>query len=304
MQASIDDLIAAERLPASYKATVDRWWRPLAARIGQWHSDAGRPVIVGINGAQGSGKSTLCRFLQAVLIPELGLSAVTVGLDDLYLPSTAREQLARDIHPLFRTRGVPSTHDVGTGMAIMRNLAAGRDTVIPRFSKALDDRMPQSDWVHHAGEVDVILFEGWCVGARPQDEASLTMPINALEAAEDKAGVWRGYVNAALQTSYARWFALIDYMVMLKPPSFDHVLQNRLLQEHKLRAAMPEAKGIMDDDTVRRFISHYERLTRHMFTDLPGRVDLLFALDAQQDVISSRGLCHLDKHKDLDEHDA
>lgn len=295
MQTAIDDLIASERLPSSYQETVDRWWRPLAQQIFTWHRSAGRTMIVGVNGAQGSGKSTICRFLQSTLLPAYGLSAVIVGLDDLYLPLDVREQMARDIHPLFRTRGVPATHDIDTGYHLMKELAAGRDASIPRFSKALDDRLPPSDWVRQSGKVDVILFEGWCVGARPQDEASLAVPVNALEAREDQDCIWRSHVNDALRTSYARCFSLIDHMVMLKPPSFDHVLQNRMLQEYKLRAIAPDAPGAMNDDAVRRFVSHYERLTRHMFADLPDRVDLLFQLDAQQNVISSRGSCADDR---------
>ncbi|MBO9695023.1 MAG: kinase [Sphingopyxis sp.] len=290
MPAAVDELIVAERLPRTYAATVDRWWWPLAQQIVQWHAEAGRPLIVGINGAQGSGKSTLCRFLQAALLPEYGLSATVVALDDLYLSRMARERIAQDIHPLFRTRGAPGTHDVDAGISLLDDLAAGRDALIPRFSKALDDRLPQAAWVRHSGQVDILLFEGWCVGARPQKAASLEPPLNALEAGEDPDGIWRRHVNLALRTSYARWFSVIDRLVMLKPPSFDHVLTNRLLQEHKLRAIAPDAPGIMDDAAVARFVSHYERVTRHMFADLPGRADVLFALDAEQDVIFAHGL--------------
>lgn len=286
MTVSVDALIAAERLPASYAATVDRWWRPLARKIAGWHGAAGQTLIVGINGAQGSGKSTLCRFLQEALLPECGLSAVTLSLDDLYLTLAERQRLAQDIHPLFRTRGVPGTHDAALGMAILDDLAAWRTVALPRFSKAADDRLPRSEWMTHTGRVDVILFEGWCVGARAQDAASLASPVNALEAQEDADGIWRGHINALLSGPYADWFSRMDRLVMLRPPSFDNVLHNRMLQEHKLRAVSPDAAGIMDDDALRRFISHYERLTRHMFADLPSRADAVIDLDARQAVIN------------------
>ncbi|MGW8201851.1 kinase [Sphingomonas bisphenolicum] len=292
MGTAIDDLIAAERLPPSYAAIVDRWWRPLARQIAQWHGSAGRTLVIGMNGAQGSGKSTVCRFLQASLLPEYGLSATVVALDDLYLPLQAREQMAQDIHPLFRTRGVPGTHDVDAGISLLEDMAAGREVLIPRFSKALDDRLPPTGWTRHSGKVDILLFEGWCVGARPEDATSLIQPLNALEAQDDPDGIWRHHVNHALETSYAQWFSLIDHLVMLQPPSFDHVLNNRLLQEHKLRAIAPDAPGIMDDAAVARFVSHYERLTRHMFADLPARADMVFSLDAQQNVMSCQRLAH------------
>ena len=286
----IDQLIAEERLPSSYHFTIDQWWRPLAMQIAHWHAEAGRPLIIGVNGAQGSGKSTLCRFLTQALLPDCGLSAITISLDDLYLPLAERKRLALDIHPLFRTRGVPGTHDVAAGMAILDRLVAGHDTMIPRFSKAKDDRLPPSVWARHVGRVDVILFEGWCVGARPQDEASLALPVNTLESQDDPTGKWRRHVNSILQTSYAPLFSRIDRLIMLKPPSFEDVLRNRLLQEHKLRMVEPNAAGIMDDAAVQHFISHYERLTRHMFADLPSRADIIFHLDASQNVTTGDGL--------------
>ncbi|MBB3955693.1 kinase [Novosphingobium sediminicola] len=283
-------LIVDERLPDTYGETVDRWWRPLARKIADWHRMTHAPIVVGVNGAQGSGKSTLCRFLQEALLPELGLTAVTLSLDDLYLPLAERQRMAQEVHPLFRTRGVPGTHDVAMGMALIDSLRAGARVLIPRFSKSADDRMPPQNWVECSVRPDVILFEGWCVGARLQDHSSLTAPINALEAQEDPQGIWRSHVNDALRTDYARWFSAIDHMVMLKPPSFDHVLANRILQEHKLREARPDSPAAMDDDAVKRFVSHYERLTRHMLIDLSPRVDVLIELDARQNPVHSRGL--------------
>lgn len=290
MTGLIAKLIAAERLPAEYIETVDRWWRPLAQKIAGWRGVAHSAIVVGVNGAQGSGKSTLCRFLQEVLLPEQDLTAITISLDDLYLPLAERQRMARDVHPLFRTRGVPGTHDVAMGMTLIEDLCAGSDVLIPRFSKSMDDRLPPQDWARCSGRHDVILLEGWCIGAKPQDRASLIAPVNALEAQEDPEGMWRNHVNEALQTDYARWFSAIDHMIMLKPPSFDHVLANRMLQEHKLREAEPHSAAIMDDNAVRRFVSHYERLTRHMLIDLPPHVDILIELDDRQNPFNSRGL--------------
>lgn len=288
MNRAIDALLAAERLPPAYAATVERWWRPLAREIAGWRAAAGRPLVVGINGAQGSGKSTLCRFLEAALLPELGVCAITVSLDDLYVTRAERLRLARDVHPLLRTRGVPGTHDARLGLSVIDSLVAGRETLVPRFSKALDDRLPRAEWRRHRGPVDIVLFEGWCVGATPQAPEALVAPVNALERDGDADGVWRRHVNDALGGDYADWFARIDRLVMLLPPTFDSVVRNRLRQEHKLRARVADAAHVMDDAEVRRFVSHYERLTRYMFAELPGRADVVFALDEQQDVVSMR----------------
>lgn len=290
MNEAVAALIIRERLPVSYAAVVDRWWRPLAATIAEWRSAAGSPLVIGVNGAQGSGKSTLCAFLEHALLPDLGLSAVTLSLDDLYLTHDARLALARTVHPLLATRGVPGTHDVALGGAILDALRRGESVALPRFSKALDDRLPPEQWVTTPAAADVILFEGWCIGAKPEAADALIQPVNGLEAEEDPDGIWRRYVNDRLAGDYAHLFARLDRLVMLRPPSFDLVVDNRLLQERKLRDRQEPGGRTMSDDGVRRFVSHYERLTRHMFRTLPDTADILVTLDARQDVAGIEGL--------------
>jgi len=290
MSRSVAALIVEHGLPADYAAQVKRWWRPLARDIAAWRAAATMPLVVGINGAQGSGKSTLAAFLEQALLPALGLGAATLSLDDLYLPRADRLALAREVHPLFATRGVPGTHDAALGGALIDALRApGRAPVrVPRFSKADDDRLPESAWRSATARPDIILFEGWCVGATPEAPEALLAPVNALEAEEDADGIWRSHVNAALAGDYAALFARIDRLVMLRPPGFDSAFANRLLQERKLRDRAGAAGRVMSDAEVERFVRHYERLTRHMFADLPQRADRLFLLDAQQRVISAR----------------
>lgn len=278
MSDPIAHLIAAEGLPALYRTVVEQYWQPLANHIARAAASR-RPLIVGVNGAQGSGKSTLCRFLE-VLLRARGLRAATLSLDDLYLSRAERAVMAAEIHPLFATRGVPGTHAVGLGMGIVEDVLAGRTFTLPRFDKATDDRASEGTVV--SGPVDVLLFEGWCVGAVPQDNPALIAPVNALEAAEDEDGIWRILVNRFLAEDYARLFALIDMLVMLKVESFDAVHANRALQEAKLRAANPQATGLMDDPALARFIAHYERLTRHMLNEMPARADICFAIGPDQ----------------------
>lgn len=274
----IADLIADHGLPASYREVVDRYWRPLADAIAR-RTDSKRPLVVGINGAQGSGKSTLCAFLE-VLLDEHGLTAATLSLDDLYLGKAERQRLAAEVHPLFATRGVPGTHAPTVGLAICDDLAAGRDLSLPRFDKGTDERRPLAERVR--GPVDVLLFEGWCLGCPPQADADLLQPVNALEREEDPDGVWRSVVNIWLRGEYQRLFARLDLLVMLKVSGFDVVLANRRRQEDKLRAARPDAPGLMDEAALTRFCQHYERLTRHMLDSLPGQADVVFELRPDQ----------------------
>jgi len=278
MSEAVAALIEHEGLPAGYREIVERYWQPLADEIVRRAAERS-PLIVGINGAQGAGKSTLCRFLE-VLLERRGSHAVTLSIDDLYLTKAERERLAREVHPLLATRGVPGTHCPALGLAIIEAVRAGHSFDMPRFDKSIDDRSPQVEPV--AGPVDVLLFEGWCLGAGPQEQYALATPVNALEAEEDPAGTWRQFVNDALRNDYAALFEELDMLVMLKVPDFQAVRRNRALQEEKLRARSPEAPGLMDATALKHFLDQDERLTEHMFAEMPPRADVLVEIGRDQ----------------------
>lgn len=281
MSTAINQLIETEGLPADYRDIVDRHWRPLSEDIAERYAEnaGGKPLVVGISGAQGSGKTTLCRFLE-VLMVEHNQRAATLSIDDLYLTRAERERLGREVHPLLATRGVPGTHDPALGLAVIEAFRAGRDLKLPRFDKSIDDRAASPE--HVQGPIEVLLFEGWCLGAAPQDEADLAEPVNALEAAEDPDCIWRRYVNRALREDYAELFAELDMLIMLKVPDFETVRRNRALQEDKLRARDPDAPGLMDAAALERFLDQDERLTLHMFEEMPGRADILIPIGPDQ----------------------
>jgi D-glycerate 3-kinase len=278
MSTAIDKLIVSEELPLDYREVVERHWRPLADRIADLWFDK-RPRLIAVNGAQGSGKTTLCRFLETLLI-EHNLRTVTLSLDDLYLTRAERLDLAQHVHPLFATRGVPGTHDVALGEAIIDDLLAGRTAALPRFDKSIDDRAPVRRMV--APPIEVVLLEGWCVGAVPQPAGDLQRPVNELERYEDAEGVWRREVNRRLATDYAQLFARPELLVMLQVESFDTVRVNRALQEQKLAASNPEGTALMDEAALERFVMHYERLTRWMLEEMPGRADVVIPIGADQ----------------------
>ncbi|MDX1800629.1 MAG: hypothetical protein R3303_06825 [Marinobacter sp.] len=295
----VDELIRQEGLPEVYRETVDQYIRPLAQRIARWRSDEGRAIIVGVNGAQGTGKSTLVLFLQALLVNELDCPCARLSIDDLYLKKAERQGLADNVHPLLATRGVPGTHDLLLGQQVLDRLLAaadGDETPLPAFDKATDDRLPRPQWPVHHGPASVVLFEGWCVGAMPDTDAEhLRQPLNELERYDDADGYWRAYVNDQLRDAYGWFFDQIDRLVMLKAPSMDCVIEWRTLQEHKLaqRSGVApeqsgEPSGVMSDEAIRRFVMHYERLTRRMLVELPEHADAIFFIDAQHRISSMR----------------
>ncbi|MDI7775076.1 kinase [Asticcacaulis sp. EMRT-3] len=238
-----------------------------------------RPLFIGLCGAQGSGKTTVTKALGGSLRRD-GWRVATLSLDDLYLTHAARQRLSRDVHPLLATRGPPGTHDLALAQSVFDGLAAGRATRLPVFDKAMDDRRPSSEWKRVDGACDVVLFEGWCVGARSQAAADLETPINDLEKREDPDGLWRRYVNQALAGAYQDLFARLDMRILLAAPDFSIVARWRTEQEHALRRHAQTGTHIMSDAEVARFIQYYERLTRHILHEMPHRADLVVWLDA------------------------
>ncbi len=211
------------------------------------------------------------------------LNTIALSLDDFYLTREQRQTLGQDVHPLLSTRGVPGTHDVALAIDTIKKLQSQQYPVeIPRFDKAIDDRATISEKI--TSPVDVIIFEGWCVGAQAQDEADLVNHVNALEALEDQDQVWRRYVNKQLSDHYPNLFQLIDTWVMLKAPSFDCVFQWRLEQEDKLREKSSTQQHVMNAQQVARFIQFYQRTTENILKTLPDNVHYLYVLDDKRQV--------------------
>jgi len=285
MAAWIDEYLRQERLPEAYRATINDALLPLSAAISRRVRQSDQLVVVGLCGSQGSGKSTASSVLCELLRQE-DLPAAALSIDDFYLPRAQREELARTVHPLLRTRGVPGTHDVELAQAVIDSLATADPTPLPSFDKAVDDRRPRGQWDRFEGPARVVILEGWCVGAVPQSAAELVEPVNALERDEDADGRWRRHVNAQLAGPYRTLFDRLSPLVLLQAPSFEVVYGWRLEQEQKLRERLlresRDASGVLSDAAVFRFVSHYERLTRHILAEMPRRADHVISLDAQR----------------------
>lgn len=255
---------------------------PILAHWVMAQKQPSQPLTLGLSGAQGSGKSTLARLLGWTLQHQYGLTVATLSLDDFYLTRKQRQALAETVHPLLVSRGVPGTHDLSLAFAVLQHLKSGnpQPIALPRFDKALDDRCPESTWPVFQGAADVIIFEGWCVGVSAQAEADLQSPVNSLESEEDKALIWRHFVNRQLQSGYDKLYGLLDRLIFLKVPGMDCVYRWRLQQEQQLgQQKTGEPNRLMQPEALKRFIMHFERLSLQALAELPSRADITLELN-------------------------
>lgn len=244
----------------------------------------GTPTVIGISGAQGTGKTTLTRIFKSILTEYFQLNVTSISIDDFYLTKKERRELAKEVHPLFETRGVPGTHDTEMGINLIRSLKTlktDQTIKLPVFNKGIDDRMPENYWTIANGNIDIIIFEGWCVGAKPQRESELIKPVNYLESQKDKNCIWRKYVNNKLINEYKLLFSEIDFLIFLCIPSFEKVYEWRVNQEKELSKQVSDIKkyAIMTDSRIKHFIMYYERITKHMINTLPATSDITVFLN-------------------------
>ena len=271
-------------LPDSVAFNFMRWHAGVTQSLAQRAKTADTPQLIGFSGCQGSGKSTLVALMAKVMREVYGVSTVVLSLDDFYLTKAARAALAESIHPLFATRGVPGTHDLGLLNATISALRQPSGAVpVPAFDKALDDRTEIVHWRQVRAPVQLILLEGWCVGLLPQSESELESPINPMEAEQDPSLVWRREVNRQLANGYAHLFGELDALLLLQAPSFDAVFEWRWQQEQRLSEQFQQDHPDRPDPTMSRsevadFVLHYQRLTEHALKTLPDRADFVWEL--------------------------
>ena len=223
----------------------------------------------GIGGGQGAGKSTLGRLI-AEAGAVYGVRVEVLCIDDFYLTREERLRLAAEVHPLLATRGPPGTHAVASLRDTLVALREPGTVEVPRFDKGVDTR---SGYATLQGSVDVVVLEGWCVGA-PACTGPIDEPINALEREHDADGHWRSYVEASLSGPYADLNDDLEKLVFLEVPSLDAVRRWRLQQEGE----RPVAQRLTAAQ-VNRFVEHYERITRRMLARLPETADVVVELD-------------------------
>ena len=259
---------------------LNTFYLPLSEWIYSIYKKDNKTKIIGLSGGQGAGKSTITGILKFILKKKYNLDLCVFSIDDFYKTKAERKKMSKNIHPLFLTRGVPGTHDINLINKTFKNLKKKtfKQVLIPKFDKSTDDRFKKTKWIRVKKIPSIIIFEGWCVGARHQKNEDLIKSLNYIEKQYDKNLEWRKRVNSQLKKNYKKLFSKIDKLVYLKAPSFNHIFQWRLHQEQKLKLTSKNKKT-MSKSKIREFIMFYERITRHMMKDFSNISDLTIFLD-------------------------
>ncbi|MBT7642836.1 MAG: hypothetical protein HN715_07600 [Rhodobiaceae bacterium] len=236
-----------------------------------------RPLVAGVSGGQGVGKTTFCKALSQYL-SDAGVATLSVSLDNFYLSRRERETLGAHIHPLCQTRGVPGTHNVGQlneVMVALRSKHRIADVRLPVFSKSLDDVLPPAQWLSVQTQPEIILLEGWCVGA--QADFISPHPQTEWERTHDGDGVWKQW-SQTQAAAYADIWAACECLVLMRQDNFEAIIDSRWAQEQDNAAA----SGVWQFETredVAQFCAHYESWTLGMWQALPPKCDFVIGRD-------------------------
>ncbi len=294
-QQFLETFIQQEGLNDIFRRNVTEYFNAYAHRLAQLAEASSRPVIVGLNGAQGSGKSTLSQYLSQMMPMQFGVNCHVLSIDDFYLSKAKRKKLAASVHPLLAIRGVPGTHDVPRLLDALAGFIepAVQSVTVPIFDKLKDDRTRRMHKIQKSAKPTIVLFEGWCVGIPAQRQLALSVPASSFEFSNDNNGVWRSYVNERLGADYADVFKLLDRLSMLKPPCFEAVYDWRVDQEIRLVARRrqefsSESIRGMSVKEVGEFVENFRRLTCHALEVLPGIANETWELQADRLVLEER----------------
>ena len=248
-----------------------------------------RPYFVGLAGGQGTGKTTISSLIRIILIKYFRLNVFRISIDDFYKTRKERINLSKRVHPMLLTRGVPGTHDINMMLNFFRNSKSKKfkRLKLPTFNKAIDDRFNKKKWYDLKKRPDVIIFEGWCVGAKSEKNLTLKKTINSMEKIKDPKQVWRKYVNHQLKSKYKNLYSQLNCLIFLKAKNFSLLQKWRLKQERKLGVKSKVKSKIMSKADVLNFMQTYQRITQNMFRNMPKYASVIFNLNSNHQIQSA-----------------
>ena len=249
-----------------------------------------RSYIVGLSGGQGSGKTTISSIISIILRKYFKLNVFTISIDDFYKTRKERFLLSKRIHPALMTRGVPGTHDINMMLDFFKRVKGKkfRSLKLPKFNKVTDDRYNKKSWYSLKKKPDIIIFEGWCVGAKAEKNNTLKKSVNSMEKLKDTKLTWRSYVNEQLKTKYKQLYDQLNCLLYIKSKNFSLLRKWRIKQEKKLMLKNKRSNNfkIMSDKEVINFMQTYQRVTQNMLKYVPKYSSIILNLNSNHQIKS------------------
>ena len=250
-----------------------------------------KPYFVGLAGGQGTGKTTTSSLIKIILSKYFKLNVFRISIDDFYKTRKERISLSKRVHPMLLTRGVPGTHDINMMLNFFKKSKSKKfkRLKLPTFNKAIDVRFSKKHWYNLKKKPDVIIFEGWCVGAKSEKNVTLKRTINSMEKTKDQKQIWRKYVNDQLKTKYRKLYSQLNCLIYLKAKDFSLLQKWRLKQERKLWIKSKKSSNtkIMSKQDVLSFMQTYQRVTQNMFRYMPKYASIIINLNSNHQIKSA-----------------
>ena len=251
-------------------------------------ADKKRPYFVGLAGGQGTGKTTSSSLIKIILTKYFKLKVFRISIDDFYKTRKERIRLSKRVHSMLLTRGVPGTHDINMMLNFFKKMKSKKfkRLKLPTFNKAIDDRFNKKRWYDLKEKPDVIIFEGWCVGAKAEKINTLNKTINLMEKNKDKKKIWRKYVNQQLKSKYKNLYSQLNCLIYLRAKNFNLLQKWRLKQERKLLLSSKKNSKlkIMNKEDVLSFMQTYQRVTQNMFKNMPKYASIILNLNSNHQI--------------------
>lgn len=249
-------------------------WIPIALNLEKAFKRSHQPLIQGILGGQGTGKTTLSSILQFILTQH-GYTSLSLSLDDLYKTYQERQDLQLT-DPRLIWRGPPGTHDIELGIEILDRIKQKQYPLsIPRFDKSLHQGQGDRSNSDLIPSADIIFFEGWFVGVHPINNDNFNHPPDPIITSADQ--LFARDNNSRLADYIPLWQRL-DRLMILFPQDYRWTKQWRIEAEHRMKK---QGKSGMSDEQIIQFVEYFWKALHPELFVLPliEKADIFFELD-------------------------
>jgi D-glycerate 3-kinase len=234
----------------------------------------GKTLIVGVQGGQGTGKSTIVHYLKHRLRTK-GLKVSSFSIDDFYKTAKQRKQLSKKYpnNPFYSiSRGLFGTHRIQEMTKTLKKIKDGKPFEIPVFDKSLHNAIGDvsTKTINVKTKQDIVFVEGWCIGLENITSAELKsickknkVPLQKM----DPKGVHQKIPLKYLQKYQSAW-KYLSYLIMLKPDEISSHVEWRYTQEKEL---LEHTGSGMSKSQIKNFVAPYIPFTYACYEKISPR---------------------------------